>query len=293
MSATQTGVNLNQDAGPGALVADLVTRILAIIAVGLRFIARRRGGSKYWWDDWLILVAAVSLRLPYDYQLGPIKLLTKVWNLTDPLGSVDCGRDSRHEYRPWETYRIHSQDRSAIFTVIWQSMSAHGLEQFQFWMAGLLIKFRAMVAPLRRSALLFSHPRTGQTKHSVLIRPFIRCSQILCHCLLCSDGLRYRMGAHHRVTVHVSMQSHLGRLEPDAFGGNLFPLPSIVHWYKYNKCHYGLHDSHYTIAIHLVSQTSKTKEDFGHRGFGLRCMVSYIALPKLSTIGASRLMFFV
>ena len=46
--------------GPHALAADIVPRACAIIVVGLRFYARRLGGSKLLWDDWLILFVAVG-----------------------------------------------------------------------------------------------------------------------------------------------------------------------------------------------------------------------------------------
>ena len=34
---------------------------LAVIAVGLRFIARRLSNARFWYDDWLILPATVSI----------------------------------------------------------------------------------------------------------------------------------------------------------------------------------------------------------------------------------------
>jgi len=60
MSTLQAVGNLEANAGPTTLAALLVTRCLAIIVVGLRFFARRIGGSPYWWDDWFVLGAAVS-----------------------------------------------------------------------------------------------------------------------------------------------------------------------------------------------------------------------------------------
>ena len=61
MEAVQPGVDLSEDAGPSTLAAEVVTRVLAWIAVALRFLARRLAHSKYRWDDWIIFVAAVSL----------------------------------------------------------------------------------------------------------------------------------------------------------------------------------------------------------------------------------------
>jgi hypothetical protein len=49
----------SRDRGINALAADVIPRAIAMIAVGLRFYARHVGGSKYSWDDWLILSVAV------------------------------------------------------------------------------------------------------------------------------------------------------------------------------------------------------------------------------------------
>ena len=45
------------------IALEVILRVLAYSTVGLRFWARRKAGSHYWWDDWLILVAAVSDRV--------------------------------------------------------------------------------------------------------------------------------------------------------------------------------------------------------------------------------------
>jgi hypothetical protein len=44
------------------IVLGIVLRVLAYATVVLRFLARRKAGSRYWWDDWLILAAAVRDR---------------------------------------------------------------------------------------------------------------------------------------------------------------------------------------------------------------------------------------
>ncbi|KAF2202555.1 hypothetical protein GQ43DRAFT_340432, partial [Delitschia confertaspora ATCC 74209] len=51
--------DLNANRGPNALAADIAPRACAIVAVGLRIYARRIGGSRLLWDDWLILVVAI------------------------------------------------------------------------------------------------------------------------------------------------------------------------------------------------------------------------------------------
>ncbi|MCJ1405376.1 hypothetical protein MMC11_008603 [Xylographa trunciseda] len=61
MASTQSGVDLSGNTGPSAISAEIATRTLAFIAVILRFVARRIGGSKYWWDDWAVLASAAIM----------------------------------------------------------------------------------------------------------------------------------------------------------------------------------------------------------------------------------------
>ena len=53
------GLDLNENKGPSALEAVIVTRTLAFIATVLRFVARGVRGTPYWWDDWIILAGTV------------------------------------------------------------------------------------------------------------------------------------------------------------------------------------------------------------------------------------------
>ena len=50
--------------GSGSLGGISTTWTLAVVAVGLRFFARRRSKAGLWYDDWLVIPAMV--RVPYD-----------------------------------------------------------------------------------------------------------------------------------------------------------------------------------------------------------------------------------
>lgn len=52
---TFTAANSTEDLGPIVLAVTVTTSLLALIAVILRFIARRALRAPLWWDDWLIL----------------------------------------------------------------------------------------------------------------------------------------------------------------------------------------------------------------------------------------------
>ena len=64
----------------GSIIA---TWALAVIAVGLRFVARRLSKARFWYDDWLILPATVSIphtnnRSNYVESLGEQSKLIRV-----------------------------------------------------------------------------------------------------------------------------------------------------------------------------------------------------------------------
>lgn len=48
----------NTKAGP-YFSSIVLTYVIALVSVVLRIIARKKGGIKFWWDDWLIFVAMV------------------------------------------------------------------------------------------------------------------------------------------------------------------------------------------------------------------------------------------
>ena len=52
-------VDLQDTQVPRILGVNIATFILAVIAISLRFIARRLTRLPYWWDDWLMLPAIV------------------------------------------------------------------------------------------------------------------------------------------------------------------------------------------------------------------------------------------
>ena len=49
------------DKAPSMLAVFSVFLVLPLIAVSLRFLARRLTRVAFWWDDWLLLVAAVRI----------------------------------------------------------------------------------------------------------------------------------------------------------------------------------------------------------------------------------------
>ena len=53
-------VDLHADKTPNVIVVTALLGSVAVIAVALRFFARHVSGTKVWWDDWLVLGAAVS-----------------------------------------------------------------------------------------------------------------------------------------------------------------------------------------------------------------------------------------
>lgn len=63
--------------------------VLSYIAVGARFWGRFVGDSKLWWDDWLILLAAVCTHIDHS------RLLKKRLDLMAAQGNARSGSDSR------------------------------------------------------------------------------------------------------------------------------------------------------------------------------------------------------
>jgi hypothetical protein len=53
--------NLTQDRRSSTRVLSIVFSVLAIVFVGLRFLARHRKGAKYGLDDWLMVVSLAFL----------------------------------------------------------------------------------------------------------------------------------------------------------------------------------------------------------------------------------------
>src|SRR5204862_2380102 len=64
MESTPNSVRPNGNIQQDIYVATIITLILAVIAVALRFLARRLIRSPIWLDDWLILVALVCSNPP-------------------------------------------------------------------------------------------------------------------------------------------------------------------------------------------------------------------------------------
>ncbi|KAL8820355.1 MAG: hypothetical protein Q9223_001404 [Gallowayella weberi] len=75
---------LNDNRGPEIVGAVSTLTVLATIAVGLRFLARSFSGSKYGWDDWLILFALV-----WEFGLSTIQLLAVHYGLGRHILMVD------------------------------------------------------------------------------------------------------------------------------------------------------------------------------------------------------------
>ena len=59
------GVDIHASRQPELYAVSLITFVLAVTAVSLRFLARKLLKSGYWLDDWLSIVAAVSWQEPY------------------------------------------------------------------------------------------------------------------------------------------------------------------------------------------------------------------------------------
>ncbi len=55
-------VDLRDTQVPRILGVNIATFILAVIAISLRFTARRLTRLPYWWDDWLMLPAIVCCK---------------------------------------------------------------------------------------------------------------------------------------------------------------------------------------------------------------------------------------
>ena len=55
--------DLQQSIQPQLWAVEIITYLLAWAAIALRFIARRSGGTKLWWDDWCILLFYVRYRI--------------------------------------------------------------------------------------------------------------------------------------------------------------------------------------------------------------------------------------
>jgi cytochrome bd-type quinol oxidase subunit 2 len=58
LAATQ---NLKEDRRSNTRVLSIVFSVLAVVFVGLRFLARHRQGAKYGMDDWLMIVSLLFL----------------------------------------------------------------------------------------------------------------------------------------------------------------------------------------------------------------------------------------
>ena len=56
------GLDIHATRQPELYAAQLTTYILAVIAVGLRFWARKLLKAGYWLDDWIAVAALVRLR---------------------------------------------------------------------------------------------------------------------------------------------------------------------------------------------------------------------------------------
>ena len=47
---------------PTIIATTVAPLTLSVIAVGARFLGRHVGGTKLWWDDWLVLLALVGVQ---------------------------------------------------------------------------------------------------------------------------------------------------------------------------------------------------------------------------------------
>ena len=59
MTTAQPTPDLSESYRPSLYAAAIITWILALIAVALRFTARRLTHLHLWYDDWLVVVALV------------------------------------------------------------------------------------------------------------------------------------------------------------------------------------------------------------------------------------------
>lgn len=57
------GTDLAANQQPEIIGSIIATWVFAVIAVALRFFARRVSRAGFWWDDWLMLPALVRTRL--------------------------------------------------------------------------------------------------------------------------------------------------------------------------------------------------------------------------------------
>ena len=60
MDGPPPGIDLSASEVPRILGVNIATFILAVIAIVLRFMARRLTRAPFWWDDWLMIPAIVS-----------------------------------------------------------------------------------------------------------------------------------------------------------------------------------------------------------------------------------------
>ena len=60
MDGPPPGIDLSESQVPRLLGVNIATFCLAVIAIMLRFTARRLTHAAFWWDDWLMLPAIVS-----------------------------------------------------------------------------------------------------------------------------------------------------------------------------------------------------------------------------------------
>lgn len=60
MTTNSTSVDLTETRQPDLYASSTISCFFALVCVGLRFWCRRHKGANLWFDDWLILVGAVS-----------------------------------------------------------------------------------------------------------------------------------------------------------------------------------------------------------------------------------------
>ena len=70
---------LQENEAPRVIVVNIVTLVIAVIAVILRLISRRLSAAHFWWDDWLIIVG-----LFLDFGSSAFNFIGKLYIICNP-----------------------------------------------------------------------------------------------------------------------------------------------------------------------------------------------------------------
>ena len=75
---------------PNEIATGVCGTVIAYVAVIARVLARRASGSKFGWDDWLIVASLVSLIGYSSVVLGALSLILRFLHVSDPSHWICC-----------------------------------------------------------------------------------------------------------------------------------------------------------------------------------------------------------